>query len=302
MNRFAKLAWTTLAWTVLDILWGGFVRATGSGSGCGNNWPSCNGQVIPNAQTIQTVIEFTHRAITGVLTVLVLVLVVWGWRKYARGSQLRLGLSGATLFLLIEAGLGAALVKFPDKTAPLYTILVAIHLLNTFILLACLALTAWWATTGNTPSLKNKAHFWLLTGGLAGVAVLGMAGALTALGDTLYPAGSLAQGLAQDTDPNSSFLLHIRVYHPLIGILVAFYTVGLLTYLYGHFNGMHVRRLSILLGGLLLVQLAAGAINLVLLAPIWMQVVHLFLADMVWISYVLLTAAVLSVEHEKEAA
>ena len=302
MNRFAKLAWSTLAWTVLDILWGGFVRASGSGSGCGNNWPSCNGQVIPNAQTIQTVIEFTHRALSGVALLLVLALLIWGWLKYPKGSPVRIGVSGAALFILIEAGLGAALVLVANKSSTQYAVLVAIHLLNTFILLACLALSAWWATTGKGISFKNKTHVVLFGIGLAGVAVLGMAGALTALGDTHNPVKTLAEGLAQDADPNASFLIHVRVYHPLIGVLLGLYTVGLLTYVYGKFVDAGVRRLVLLLGGLIVVQLAAGAVNLLLLAPIWLQVIHLFLADMVWIGYVLLSAAALSVGIEKEAA
>ena len=300
MNRFAKLAWTALGWTVLDILWGAFVRASGSGQGCGNRWPSCNGQVIPNAQSIATMIEFTHRAITAVLLLLVLGLLVWGWRRYGQGSQVRLGVTGAAVFLLLEAALGAALVFAADKNAALYAVLVAVHLLNTFFLLAFMALTAWWATTQKTVSLQDRGLVLLFGLGLAGVAMLGMAGALTALGDTLYPVTSLGQGLAQDADPGASFLIHVRVYHPLIGILVGLYSAYLLRTVYTRYKNAPVRRLVRLLGALILVQLAAGVVNLLLLAPIWMQVIHLFLADMVWISYVLLSVSTLSVQSEQE--
>jgi len=302
MNRFVKLAWTALAFTVLDILWGGFVRASGSGTGCGNQWPICNGQVIPNAQNIATLIEFTHRALTGVLSFVILALLVWGWRKYSKGSPLRLAVTGAAAFLLVEAGLGAALVKFGDKGTTLYAFLVAIHLLNTFILLAFVALTAWWAGSGLSPSLKDRGRLPLLLGlGLLGVVLLGMSGALTALGDTLYPAKSLADGLAQDASLNSNFLVRLRVIHPIIAGFVGVYSLAVAQYTYGHYKHLAARRLSLILAGLVILQLCAGIVNLLLLAPIWLQIVHLFLADMVWISYVLLSSSTLSVESERVA-
>ena len=298
MNRFAKLAWTGLAWTVFDILWGAYVRASGSGAGCGSHWPTCNGQVIPTPHSIETVIEFTHRALSGVALLLVLALLIWGWRKYPKGSPLRVGVTGSAVFILVEAGLGALLVFAEhQKNSDFYAALVAIHLLNTFILLAFLALTAWWASGGKSITLKNKGRLALLLGiALVGVASLGMTGAITALGDTLFPAGSLAQGIAQDTDPAASFLVRLRVIHPIIAILVGVYALNVARYLYEKSNTPAGKRLSLLLGGLVLLQLTAGVLNLLLLAPIWMQIVHLLLADSVWISCVLLSASTFSVE------
>ena len=297
MSRFAKLAWGTLGWAVLDILWGAFVRATGSGAGCGNHWPSCNGSVIPTPQNVATIIEFTHRILSGVVLVLILVMLIWGWRKFPRGNPVRLGVTASAAFILLEAGLGAGLVLLDlvaANSSALRAGAVALHLLNTFFLLACLALTAWWASGGKRLSLKGQGRLPLLFGiGLAGVALLAMAGAVTALGDTLFPAQTLAQGLAQDADANASFLVRLRVIHPLIAILVSGYTLGLVRYLSGRTRDAAVRRLSLVLGGLVLVQLAAGVINVLLLAPTWMQIIHLLLADAVWISYVLLAAAVL---------
>jgi len=297
MSRFAKLAWGTLGWAVLDILWGAFVRATGSGAGCGNHWPSCNGSVIPTPQNVATIIEFTHRILSGVVLVLILVMLIWGWRKFPRGNPVRLGVTASAAFILLEAGLGAGLVLLDlvaANSSALRAGAVALHLLNTFFLLACLALTAWWASGGKRLSLKGQGRLPLLFGiGLAGVALLAMAGAVTALGDTLFPAQTLAQGLAQDANANASFLVRLRVIHPLIAILVSGYTLGLVRYLSRRTRDAAVRRLSLALGGLVLVQLAAGVINVLLLAPTWMQIIHLLLADAVWISYVLLAAAVL---------
>jgi len=297
MSRFAKLAWGTLGWAVLDILWGAFVRATGSGAGCGNHWPSCNGSVIPTPQNVATIIEFTHRILSGVALVLILVLLIWGWRKFPRGNPVRLGVTASAAFILLEAGLGAGLVLLDlvaANSSALRAGAVALHLLNTFFLLACLGLTAWWGSGGKRLSLKGQGRLPLLFGiGLAGVALLAMAGAVTALGDTLFPAQTLAQGLAQDANANASFLVRLRVIHPLIAILVSGYTLGLVRYLSRRTRDAAVRRLSLALGGLVLVQLAAGVINVLLLAPTWMQIIHLLLADAVWISYVLLAAAVL---------
>jgi len=306
MNRFAKFSWIVLACNVLDILWGAFVRATGSGAGCGNHWPACNGEIIPTSQAIATVIEFTHRVLSGVALLLVLVLLIWGWRKYAKGSPVRIGVIGSAGFILVEAGLGAGLVLFNlvnTNSSVLRAVVVALHLLNTFILLAFLALTAWWASGGKAFSLKNKGTLPVLFGiGLAGIALLGMSGAITALGDTLFPANSLAQGFAQDSNANASFLVRLRVIHPVIAILITAYTLILVWNITRRFNGLAARRLSLTLRGLVLIQFAAGILNLLLLAPIWMQIVHLLLADSAWISYVLLSASILSIESGKPAS
>ena len=298
MNRFAKFSWIALAWAVLDVLWGAFVRATGSGAGCGNHWPACNGQILPTPQHLETFIEFTHRTLSGVAMLMVLALLIWGWLKYPKGSPVRIGVTGSAGFILLEAALGAGLVLFnlvnthnPVATA----VVVALHLLNTFILLAFLALTAWWASGGKAFTLKGNGTLPLLLGiGLAGVALLGMSGAITALGDTLFPVKTLAQGLAQDADANASFLVRLRAIHPIIASLVGLYTWGLVWSLYRKVSSRSSRRLCLILGGLVLAQLTAGVINLLLLAPIWMQLVHLLLADSVWISYILLSAATLS--------
>jgi heme A synthase len=301
MNRFAKFAWGVTAWNVLNIVWGAFVRASGSGAGCGSHWPTCNGEVLPTPESIHTVIEFTHRAMSGVALLLVLGLLIWGWRSYGKGDPIRVGVTGSAIFILIEAGLGAGLVLLKlvgDDSSVLRAIYIALHLLNTFILLTFLSLTAWWASGGSPITLKNKGYLPLLFGiGIFGVTLIGMSGAITALGDTLFPAESLAHGLEQDRDPNAHFLVQLRVYHPIIAVLFSGYTLTLVGYLRNKFNGTP-RKLAILLGAVVVTQLAMGVINLLLLAPIATQLIHLFIADVVWISYILLAASILSI-HEK---
>ncbi len=300
MNRFAKFAWGVLFWNMLTILWGALVRATGSGAGCGSHWPSCNGAIIPTPERIETIIEFTHRMMSGGALILVLILLIWGFRQYPKGSPVRIGVAGAAIFILVEALLGAGLVLFKlveQNSTVFRAAAVAIHLFNTFILLSFLTLTAWWAAGGKAIALKNKGAWpWLFGIGLAGVAVIGMSGAITALGDTLFPVKSLAEGLAQDSSPDAHFLLRLRVYHPIIAILVGVYTLNLVRYLYGKFNDQTTRRLCLILGGLVLLQWTAGVVNILLLVPLWMQLTHLFLADAVWISYILLSAHTLTKE------
>src|ERR1700691_5741665 len=110
-RRFPKFAWIVLAYTVALILEGAFVRATGSGAGCGNNWPLCNGQLVFGTPALATVIEFAHRSMTGIDTVLILWLLVWAFRAFPKHHAVRLGASLSTLFLITEALVGAALVK-----------------------------------------------------------------------------------------------------------------------------------------------------------------------------------------------
>ncbi|HEY3310490.1 MAG TPA: COX15/CtaA family protein, partial [Anaerolineales bacterium] len=291
MNRFAKYSWGVLAWNVLDILWGAIVRATGSGAGCGNHWPTCNGTILPTPDRIHTVIEFTHRALSGVALILVFILLVWGLRNYPRPSQQRIGFIGSAILILVEASLGAGLVLFKlvgTDSSVFRAVAVSLHLLNTFILLAFLALNAWWASGGQALSFAHRGPYPLFFAiGLSGVAIIGMSGAITALGDTLFPSSSLAQTLAEQADPGAHFLVQLRIYHPVIAILVGMYSLYLIRHMYQKFNHPLGKRLALLAGLLIIVQWTAGITNVILLAPVWMQVIHLFLADSVWVSYVL---------------
>jgi heme A synthase len=305
MNRFAKFSWAVLGWNMLVILWGAIVRATGSGAGCGNHWPSCNGEVIPTPQRIQTVIEFIHRMMSGTALILVLILLIWGLRSYAKGSHQRIGFIGAAVFIIVEALLGAGLVLFKlvgANSSVFRAVTISLHLLNTFILLAFLALNAWWASGGKRISLKNRGGLPIMFAiGLAGVAIIGMSGAITALGDTLFPSTSLAQTLAEQSDPGAHFLVRLRIYHPIIAIMVGVYSLYLVRHLYSQFKGKAGKRLSILVGTLIVIQWTAGVTNVLLLAPVWMQVIHLFLADSVWIAYILLAGYTFSANHHMEA-
>src|SRR6185503_6073570 len=208
--RFASLAWAALAVTLAVILWGAFVRATGSGAGCGSHWPTCNGEVIPRPKTLATVIELTHRLTSGAVLVMVLVELVWALAVFPKGHPARRGAVLSTFFMVNEALIGAALVLFEyvahDKSVG-RAVWMSIHLVNTFFLVAALTCTAYWGAGGARLRLRDQGLvFALVIAGALGTLVVGVSGAITALGDTLFAAPSLARGLADDLSPAAHFL------------------------------------------------------------------------------------------------
>jgi heme A synthase len=297
-KNFARFAWGVLAFTLMVVLWGAYVRASGAGAGCGNHWPLCNGEVLPASPAAQTLIEFTHRAMSGIDGILILFLLVWAFRVFPRsvfprGHAARLGAVLSCVFLVTEALIGAALVKL-EHVAQNASVgrawSLSGHLMNTLALLACLALTACWAGGGSQPDWRS-CQWWRISPSIVLFVLTGISGAIAALGDTLFPVSSLAAGFRQDFDPAANVFLRLRLYHPLLaaatGAWLAFYAVRTATRMPS--AKPYANRLLSLVG----VQLGAGTLNLLLLAPVWMQIVHLLLADLVWISLVLLAACLL---------
>jgi len=293
--RFTRFAWGLLAYNVFVILWGAFVRASGSGAGCGSHWPLCNGTVLPRAEYIETLIEFGHRLTSGFDGILVLGMMVWAFRAWPKRHIVRRAAVVSFIFILIEGLIGrqlvvSELVAYNDSVERASWI--AIHLVNTFLLVAALTLMAWWAGGGQRFQLRNAGVLsWLLGVGFFGMLLVGASGAITALGDTLFPAESLRAGIAQDFSPTAHFLIRLRVWHPLLAIAVGVYTVAAGSVVSKLRPGVTTKRLFWALTALFAVQMVGGFVNVVLLAPIWMQLVHLLLADLVWITFVLLAAA-----------
>jgi heme A synthase len=305
-KRFAIYAWLVLAFTLLVVLWGAFVRATGSGAGCGNHWPLCNGVVVPRAPQVETMIEFSHRLSSGLNMLLVLGLIAWGFRLYGRGHPIRRGLVGAGVFIILEALIGAGLVLFgltADNDSRARAISMALHLVNTFLLMAALAYTAWLASGRPAPRLRGQGLGGIGWGiGLAGVIFVGMSGAITALGDTLFPALSITQGIQEELASDAHALLRLRVWHPFIAVGVGLYVIVLARLLNRSRPVEAVGRLSTTVVVLVIIELVAGAINVALLAPVWMQLLHLFLACAVWVSLFLLGMAAFAMPEDQEVA
>ncbi len=297
LDRFQKFTWFTLGYNILVVLFGAFVRATGSGAGCGAHWPLCNGVVIPRPERIETIIEFTHRITSGLTLILVVLLVVWTWRKYAAGSMLRQTVGFALFFTITEALVGAGLVLFrlvADNDSVARAVSVMVHLVNTFLLIASLALTAWYATTKDMSPIRVRGlSGTLVVIGSASLLFLGASGAITALGDTLFPSTSLAEGIQNDFSPTAHYLIQMRVYHPAIAVSIGFYLFGVTWYLRRVFSDQRIHLMTNVLFGLYISQILIGIVNVALLAPVWIQIIHLLNSNLVWIAFVLLSREVL---------
>ncbi len=289
---FAYAATALLAYTVAVVLWGAYVRATLSGDGCGAHWPLCNGDVLPIAPSTKTIVELTHRVTSGLCWLWTLAMWVASVRLFERGHATRTAAGWSLFFMTTEALVGAGLVLFrmvADNPATARAGWMSAHLINTFLLLAALTWLASsaWRETGIRFPRDRQARLWF--GGAAAVAVLvGVSGAVAALGDTLFPASSLVEGLRDDLSPTSHVFVRLRVWHPVIALLGSGYLIWLAVSLIQRKLGPPVPALASTLGGLLLIQVAVGLFNVALLAPIWLQLLHLFIADATWIALVLL--------------
>jgi len=293
LSRFTQYAWATVAYNLLVVLWGTFVRASGSGAGCGEHWPTCNGEVIPRSDAIETMIEFTHRATSGLALLMTIALVIAAHRAFAPGHRVRRA-SRATLgFMLAEALLGAGLVIFglvENNDSVARALVMCLHLLNTLALLGFMALTAHWSQHNGRLNFQLPIARWL-TAALLGVFLIGITGAIAALGDTLFPAASLAEGLRSDLEPGAHFLLKLRGIHPVIALVVAF---GLFSLAKPYRHDARLGQMASLLIAFVLVQVLVGFINLGLLVPIYLQLIHLLLADGLWITLVIFSATALN--------
>lgn len=294
-----KFAWVVLAYFIAVILWGTLVRATGSGAGCGEHWPLCNGTVIQHSPRLDTIIEFTHRLTSGISFFSVVGLLVWTYRKTARGHLARAASVASVAFTLIEAILGALLVKLgltAQSQSPLRAPYLALHLTNTLLLLAGLTLTAHMLSRSKG-YMRDKVRLVAPAGAIVTVLVVmmvGVTGSLAALGDTLFPASSLGQALTQDFSSTSGWLVRWRWTHPTFAFLSSIILIWLLaraaqrpTGGKSHWDNRGLAAAVLLL---LAAQYVLGLLDVFLLAPVWLQVAHLLGADVLWAALVVLTA------------
>jgi cytochrome c oxidase assembly protein subunit 15 len=302
VNRLARFAWIVVAWNLVVIGWGGYVRASGSGAGCGQHWPLCNGEVVPRAPAVATIVELTHRLTSGLALLSLVALVVVVWRRRPAGHPARQAAGWSMVFMLTEAAVGAGLVLFrlvADNESMARALFMAVHLTNTFLLLASLTLTARWLEDGRLHgvSIAGRGGRAVIVGLFAlGALAVSLSGAVAALGDTLFPASSLSHALAQDLSPTSHALLRLRVIHPALAVVVAFLLIVWAPRITVDDPAESGRALSAGARVALLAALQAGLgfLNVLLLAPIWLQLTHLLVADLLWMAIVLLGAAALA--------
>ncbi len=290
-----RFAWGVLVYFIAVILWGGLVRATGSGAGCGDHWPLCNGTVMQHSARIDTMIELTHRITSGLSFFAVVALLVWTLAGTARGHLARGAAAVAVAFTIIEAALGAFLVKLgltAQSRSPLRAPYLALHLTNTLLLVAALTLAAHMLSR-RTGYLRGKVRLVAPFVAISSVLVLlivGVTGSLAALGDTLFPPSSLGAAFAQDFSATSGWLVRWRWTHPTVAFLAGVFLIWLLVRAAQRRTHWDNRALSALVLILLACQYVLGVLDVAFLAPVWLQIAHLLGADVLWAALVVLAA------------
>jgi heme A synthase len=292
--------------TLAVILWGAWVRVTGSGAGCADHWPLCNGEIFPRSARTETLIELTHRVTSSLAGLLSIAVFVLSRRHYPSGHPVRRATAWALGLMLLEGAIGALLVKkglVAKDTSEARAFVVGLHLCNTFLLLAAQTLTYEFSRTDVTarlrghdmPRLRGNGRAALLSALILGLLLLlGASGAVTALGDTLFPASSLAAGVRDDFSAQAHFLVRLRVYHPLLAIAVGALVVYVAQQLRAAYATPAVARWALRVSVLYVLQVVLGSLNLLLLAPALIQLAHLLLADLTFIAVVELSLAALS--------
>ena len=276
-----KLSLYGLVVSIFSIIAGAIVRATGSGDGCGSSWPTCNGEIIPKLNTSSELIEFSHRSISGILLIITLIIFVKSFNDEVPIFQKRI-IWFLTFFVLLEALIGAVIVIYEwvglNSSTP-RIIAVPLHLVNTFGLLGTYTLL-FHITKNSKTSLINffdrsfKISLFLFL-------VSGAMGSIAALADVIFPSESFITGLTEDFDSKSEVLTRLRILHPL-------FASALSVYLYSEANRLQNEykvitkniKLLILLGVFL------GILNVVSNIILPLTILHLLIADLLWIVYI----------------
>ena len=276
-----------LGFNVGVILLGALVRATGSGAGCGRSWPTCQGEIIPSLVGSATQIEFLHRATSGVALFGVLMVYLAARRLYSKGAPARTAAFVAGIAIVGEAMIGAGIVLFEwvaEDSSVARTVAVPLHLVNTLLLLASLSAVVYLSDGRRFNKPTGELRTILLAGGTA-MLIVAATGAVAALADTLFPSESLVEGLVQDFDATSSFLTRVRIVHPIVAIAVGLLLVWIVTRA-DAVQPVRTSPAARAVPWIVALQVLAGFVNVGLLVPVWTQLVHLFLADALWVSFV----------------
>jgi cytochrome c oxidase assembly protein subunit 15 len=252
--------------------------------------------VVPRSPAVETLIEFVHRATSGIAVLLVVALVIWAFRAFPRGHVTRSAAVASLAFMIAEAAVGAGLVLFgwvARDTSAARGWVMAVHLVNTFLLLGALAVAAFSAErpAGLDPGRRGAAGG-LLLAGLAAMLMAGVTGAIAALGDTLFPEVHFVEGLRLQGE--ATLLLRLRLLHPFVAVAAGGLLVAAARAAVRARPEPGVRALASVVSALVAVEILAGAVNVLLAAPVALQLVHLVLADSLWIALVLLSAASLA--------
>ncbi len=295
---FRRYAIAIVVYLLFVILFGAWVRITHSGAGCGSHWPTCNGDIVPLSPSIETIIEFTHRVTSGVLGPAVLVLIVWSVRRFGR-HRITVTVIITAVFVVLEALIGAGLVLkelVADDDSVARAIIISLHLVNTLILTGAASLTAWWSLDTRPLGVAALGRgTWVMLAGLLALVVTCMTGAVTALGDTLFPVATETQGLFDhmrgDLSSANHFLVRLRIVHPVVAVVAAGVLYGVGAWAREYTHDAITPRLARGLQHAVVAQVVVGVLTIGLAAPGWMQLVHLLMAQIVWMAAVLTTVS-----------
>ena len=278
LNSYSKLG---LFLSIVSILAGAFVRATGSGDGCGATWPTCKGRIIPALTDTSELIEFSHRSVSGLLLVVTLI-IFSKTRRFQKGSLVKVVTNYLTFFVIFEAIIGAIIVLFEwvglNSSLP-RIVAVPIHLVNTFGLLGCYAILYKIIEDDlkEIKSIFNK-NFILIS---LLFLLSGATGSITALADVLFPSASFIEGFLEDFDKTSEALTRLRILHPIISS-----ALSVVLYVYStRINkkyGVNVK----LLKTFVIVAVLLGVFNVISNIVLPLSILHLAIADFLWISYI----------------
>ena len=286
---YTVAAWAILAFTLFVVLWGGFVSASGAGDGCGDDWPLCGELLSPSAgataaDTADTLVEFTHRATSGLALLAVAGLAVWSRRRFPAGHRARWWAALSLAFMVVESLIGAALVLFQwvDMNVSLARALVQpVHLANTYFLMGALACAAWWSGPRRPAATLDPGRpDRLVAAALGGLIVVSAFGTAASLASTVFPSESFLDGVRGDFAGGAHYLIRLRVWHPVAVVAFGAYLVWL---------GRRLRRMLpepaplFAVAGVFAAELTVGVLDAVLLAPIALQMAHLFLAHALWL-------------------
>lgn len=294
--HFIRASYLLLLLNIVVILWGAFVRASGSGDGCGPHWPLCHGALLPPTDEAATWIEFTHRITSGLSLLYAIALFLWARTLYTLRETTRKAARWVVIFTLIEALIGAVLVLLGlvNQNASVLRVFVGgAHLINTFLLLSACAICAVAATRSyynlatRSPRLTEYFRHPMALG-LLGLTITAAFGAMAAIGDFLYPSESLLQGLQADFSPSSPLFVRLRILHPIIAVLTAGFIIWRCLEILPHARGTATATLARLTLALVISQIVLGVVTLALHSPLALQLAHLVLADAIWIVCTLL--------------
>tara|TARA_B100001250_G_scaffold67310_1_gene53825 strand:- start:238 stop:1104 length:867 start_codon:yes stop_codon:yes gene_type:complete len=280
-----KLSLYGLVVSIFSIIAGAIVRATGSGDGCGSSWPTCNGEIIPKFDTSSELIEFSHRSISGILLIITLIIFVKSFKDEVPILQKKI-IWFLTFFVLLEALIGAVIVIYEWvglNSSPPRIIAVPLHLVNTFGLLGTYTLLFHLTKNSKTNLINFFDRGFKI--GLFLFLLSGATGSIAALADAIFPSESFIAGLAEDFDSKSQILTRLRILHPL-------FASALSVYLYSEANRLQSEYKVIAKNIKLLIFLGVflGVLNVVSNIILPLSILHLLIADLLWIVYVYLSA------------